>query len=157
MRIFILSLLFLCSQVIASEELLFTPPKGWVAADSTLLSERIKLMVIGPTNGYYPPSINLGVEPYPGTLKDYLKMVKAVNTAQDAIWKDLGSVNTTVGPASLSQVDMKTEWGSVRLLHVIFVRDGNVYVLTAGALKEEFPSYYEDFFQAMTSIKFSPP
>lgn len=135
--------------------LIFTPPAGWKTADPKLFSERIKIFVVGQGQGNYPPSINLGTEPYKGTIKDYLKMVKAVNSSQGAQWKDLGMINTPAGKASLSQVDMKSEWGYVRLMHVILIKDGQVYVLTAGALKEEFPSYYNDFFNSMTSIRFN--
>lgn len=135
--------------------LLFTPPEGWFVADPNILTKRVKVMVIGKGLSEYPPSINLGMESYKGTVKDYLKTIKAINDAQGAEWKDLGSIQTQAGNASLSQVDMKTEWGEVRLMHVILQKSGTLYVLTAAALKDEFPVYYKDFFTAFRSLRFN--
>ncbi len=100
-----------------------------------------------------PPSMNLGTETFDGTLKDYLKIVKNVNDARHAEWKELGTIRTEAGNASLSQADIKTEWGDVRMMHVIMLHDGTVYILTAAALKEEFPNFYKDFFKSMTTLK----
>lgn len=136
--------------------LLITPPKGWQPADPSALPEKVKLMLVGKGKSVYPPSINLGMESYKGSLKDYLKMIKDVNESLGARWKDLGSIQTKSGRASLSQVDMNTEWGPVRLMHVIIIKNRTVYVVTAGALKNEFHSYYKDFFEAMKSIRFNP-
>lgn len=135
--------------------LLFTPPEGWYVSDPKILPKRVKVMVIGKGLSEYPPSINLGMEPYKNTVKDYLKTVKAINEAQGSEWKDLGNIQTQAGNASLSQVDLKTEWGDVRLMHVILQKSGMLYVITAAALKDEFPVYYKDFFTAFRSIRFN--
>jgi hypothetical protein len=137
------------------DALIFTPPEGWVVVDPKVLSPRIKLMVIGKSQKDYPPSINLGIEPYPGTIKEYLKIIKQINESQGSQWKDLGMIKTQAGNASLSQVDMTSEWGNVRLMHVIIIRNGTLYILTAGALKEEFPQFYKQFFHSMTSLRFN--
>lgn len=132
------------------------PPSGWKGAKQDDLPPRVKMMIVGKGRGYYPPSINIGVEPYRGTLKDYLLMVKRVNESLGSQWKDLGKVQTKSGKASLSQVDMNTEWGPVRLMHVILVKNRTVYVVTAGALKEEYSLHYKDFFNAFSSISLNP-
>jgi len=164
MQVFIFFLLALFSTLYGSEKasdpdkpgaLIFTPPKDWAAADPSVLPKSVKMMVVGKGKKEYPPSINLGIEPFKGSLREYLKVVKAVNESQGSDWKDLGMVVTDAGKASLSQVDMRTNWGDVRLMHVILIKNGNAYILTAGALKEEFPVFYKEFFQAMTSIYFN--
>ncbi len=53
------------------------------------------------------------------------------------------------------QLDTKTEWGNVRMMHVMLVKNGTVYILTAAALQEEFPEFYKDFFNAMKTLRFS--
>lgn len=131
----------------------FTPPQGWRFSTSQPLPDNIQTMVVGKGQHEFPPSMNLGVEYYGGTLKDYLKVVKAINEAQGSEWKDLGTIRTEAGEASLSQQDMKTNWGDVREMHVILVKNGTVYILTAAALKEEFPKFYKDFFLAMRSLR----
>lgn len=137
------------------EAILFTPPPGWHAADLEKLQKKhIKAMVIGQSKGGCPPSINLGIEVFKGTLKDYLKIVKRINQNPLCDWKDLGQLKTAAGSASLSQLDMRTEQGYMRMMHVILVAKGHAYVLTAAALKEEFSSYYDLFFRALTSLRF---
>ncbi|WP_011176229.1 hypothetical protein [Candidatus Protochlamydia amoebophila] len=132
---------------------LFTPPSGWRMADPKILPERVKLMVVGQGPSAFPPSMNLSLEPYSGSLKQYLKSVKNTNMAQGYQWKDLGTIRTEAGNASLSQVDTKSEWGSVRLMHVILLKNGVIYILTASALQDEFSQFYKDFFNSMRSLR----
>lgn len=133
----------------------FTPPTGWRLADSSALPSSVKVMVVGKGEKEFPPSINLGTEQFAGTLQEYLKVVKSINTAQGAAWKDLGMIKTEAGEASLSQLDTKTQWGDVRMMHVILVRNGVVYIMTAAALKDEFPKHYQDFFNSMKTLRFN--
>lgn len=128
------------------------PPPGWQMADTKTLAKNVKLMVVGKGKGQFPPSINLATESYNGTLKDYLKLVKSINAAKGIEWKDLGKIQTEAGEGNLSQVDTKLQWGDVRMLHTILVRKGMVYIVTAAALKEEFPSLYQPFFNSMRSL-----
>ena len=131
----------------------FTPPPGWMIADPSALSGRVRMMIVGKAPSNFPPSLNLTSEPYQGTLKQYLKIVKNINDAKGYEWKDLGTIKTDAGIASLSQVDTKSQWGTVRQMHVIIIKNGTVYLLTAAALKEEFSIFYKEFFAAMRSLK----
>ncbi len=133
----------------------FTPPPGWATADASALPPRVKTMVVGKGKGNFPPSINLGMEKYQGTLKQYLKIIKAINDSQGSQWKDLGAIRTEAGDASLSQVDTKSEWGELRMMHVILLKDGIIYILTAAAKKEEFPEHYKAFFDSLRSLRFN--
>lgn len=134
-------------------QVMFTPPEGWQMADPKALPRSVKIMVVGKGEREFPPSINLGSEKFNGTLKQYLKTVKAINESQGTEWRDLGSITTEAGDANFSQVDAKTQWGEVRSMHVILINNGTVYIMTAAALKEEFPRYYKDFFSAMRSLR----
>ena len=131
----------------------FTPPKGWRLADSASLPPTVKVMVVGKGQYPFPPSMNLSTEPYKGTLKQYLKTIKSMNDSQGYEWKDLGMMETQAGPASLSQVDTQTEWGNVRMMHVILLKNERIYILTSSALRDEFSKFYKDFFNAMKSLK----
>lgn len=134
---------------------LFTPPAGWQKAesDSIKLPPKVQAMFVGKGTSAFPPSINLSSESYSGTLKQYLKIIKSKNDEKGYEWKDLGLIRTQSGQASLSQVDNKTQWGDVRLMHVILLKNGTIYILTASALKSEFSLYYQDFFKAMRSLR----
>lgn len=139
----------------AQETISFKPPEGWHLADSKALPPSVKIMVVGRGSNLFPPSINLGTENYKGTLKQYLQVIKAINESHGSEWKDLGSIQTKAGSASLSQVDTRTEWGEVRMMHVVLIKDDQVYILTAAALKEEFSKFYKDFFNSMRSLSFN--
>lgn len=161
-KAFILSTLFianLCAVVDFTEQakepgaVIFTPPQGWNVADKSKLPPSVLVMIVGKGAHEMPPSIHLTTEEYKGTLKEYMEIVKQINRSKGNDWKDLGTLNTEAGPASLSQADMKTEWGDVRMMHAILLRDGIVYNLTAASLKSEFSKFYKDFFQALRSLK----
>ena len=132
---------------------MFTPPAGWKLADPKMLSKYVKLMVVSEGKGDFPPSINLAYDPFKGNMKEYLKIVKRYNDSQNAEWKDLGTIRTEAGDASLSQVDTKTKWGVERQMQVIFLKDSTAWILTCSALKSDFSKYYKDFFEAMKSLR----
>lgn len=153
--LFLLTLTFQISALIGLQAE-FTPPLGWKGADPAILPKHVKMMAVGKGSHTLPPSINLGCENFSGSLDDYLKIVKDFNKSQKDPWTDLGTIETKSGPASLSQVDMASEWGTIRQLHVILLKDGIIYILTAAALKEEFSQFYPLFFESLKSLKISP-
>lgn len=130
----------------------FKPPAGWKMAEQKQLPPGIRAMVIGKGEHEFPPSINLGAHAFSGNIKQYLKIMKESNAAKGYEWKDLGNIKTEAGTASLSQVDMKTQWGVVREMHVLFIKNGMAYLLTVASLKEEFPAFYKEFFDTMRSF-----
>lgn len=130
----------------------FIPPKGWKSASLENLPSVIKARVVGSGKGHFPPSMTLVIEPFKGTLKDYLKIVKNVNAQAKTEWKDLGKITTKAGIGSLSQFDEVSNWGITRTMTTIVVKDGNTYILSANALQEEFSDFYKDFFSSMSSL-----
>ena len=134
----------------------FNPPDGWLIADRTALPPNIKIMVVGKGEHEFPPSITLCLDPCEDSLRDYLKKMKSYNDAVNAEWKEVGTITTQAGQASLSQVNETTEWGEVKMMHALIVQEGTAYILTAAALKEEFPRFYKDFFTSMRSLRFNP-
>jgi len=137
----------------APGSVVFTPPQGWRLVDRNQLSASILAMVVGKGKHDFPPSINLGMHNESGTMKEFLKYVKETNQENGLEWKDLGTIRTQAGDASLSQFDTVTEWGPIREMQVIFVKDNSAYILTAAALKSEFPQFYKDFFASMKSLR----
>lgn len=131
----------------------FTPPKGWFLADPKAFDPVIKVAVVGKGSSEYPPMLFLMAEPFSGTLKDYLKIVKAKNDEKGDEWKDLGTIRTEAGEASLSQREAKTKWGTEKLMHVILLRNGTIYMLTGAALKNEFSNFYKEFFDSFRSLR----
>jgi len=137
-----------------SHNIIFTPPSGWRNSDNAALPKHVNIMVVGKGANEFPPSISLATEPYSGTMKQYLKVIKELNASKGQDWKDLGTIRTAAGNASLSQTDSKSQWGELRMMHVMLKKDGTVYILTAAALKDEFPKFYKEIFASLRSLRF---
>ncbi|HEV8051586.1 MAG TPA: hypothetical protein VGP47_03760 [Parachlamydiaceae bacterium] len=147
--------LFAAPKDMADQTIQFIPPAGWRIADETALLKHVKLMVVGKGSNEFPPSISLALEPYSGTLKQYLKIVKELNASKGNEWKDLGSIRTEAGNASFTQTESKSQWGEIKMMHVMLKKDGNIYILTAAALRDEFPKFYKEIFASLRSLHFS--
>src|SRR4051812_11336086 len=103
-----IAFIFFCSTLSCfadNFEVTFNPPKGWKNGDISKMSPLIKSMIVGTGKSHFPPSLTLAIEPYPGTLKEYLTIVKKINEKEKTDWKDLGKINTKAGEGSLSQFD----------------------------------------------------
>lgn len=136
------------------EMITFTPPSGWKAPEK--LDPRypsVKLQVVGKGSSGYPPNMSLSMQPYEGTLKNYLQMIKFKEKKNGNELKDLGSIKTEAGNGNLSQVDTKGQFGDIRFMRVILLKNGMIYIVTASALTKEFALYYKEFFSAMQSLK----
>ena len=150
----LLLILFL-STLAAEQQLFFTPPDGWKAAEKQELPSHVQFMCVGKGQGLYPPSINIGIEPYKGTLKQYQQMMEHINSSYGDRWTNQGFLQTAAGKAHLSQVEMTNSWGEIRLLHLVLIRDRRVFVMTAAAPKNEFNTHRPLFLRAFKSVTLS--
>lgn len=131
----------------------FTPPKDWTTADPKCLAPRVKSAYVGKNNSGFCPSINLATEEVSITVEEYLKVVKKLYALdRDIRWRDLGKIQTKAGSARLTEIDTKTEFGNIRMLQMILVKEGQAYIMTAAASKENFSQHYKDFEQAFRSF-----
>src|SRR3984957_10065767 len=134
----------------------FVPPPGWEIADPSTLSSKIKIAFLKNSGKGFCPSINLAIEETDVSLSEYLKAVKTIHE-QDRKnqWRALGKVRTVAGMAQLTEIDSTTEWGPVRILQLILIKDKHAYVVTAAALKEEMSNYYKEVQAAFRSLTIS--
>lgn len=138
---------------IESEFCYFIPPEGWNLADMSKLSPRVKICFIGKSSSNLLPSVNLATEEVSVTLKTYLDIVKRdCESDPNCLWRDLGKYNTSFGEGRLTEREVKTQWGVSRQAQLIVIKDQRAYILTAGALKEEFSSHYQDFEKVFRSL-----
>jgi len=70
-------------------------------------------------------------------------------------WRHLGKFQTEAGPAELTEVEVKTQFGKARLMQLILFHEGTAYVLTAGALKKDFNRHAPAIEKAMSSLTVS--
>ena len=131
----------------------FVPPQDWLLASPERLSPSVEIGFIGKSRKGFCPSLNLAIEKAHISLFEYVKIVKQLHEKdRNNRWRELGKFSTLAGEGILTEIDTKTEIGSLRLLQLILLKNGQFYVLTAGALKEEFASHYEEFEKAFRSL-----
>lgn len=131
----------------------FVPPKNWLITHPKFFAPSVQFGVVGKNKKGFVPSINLAIEEVQVSLNEYIKTIKKLHEAdRDNRWRDLGSIQTKAGPARVTEIDTKTEWGAVRLLQSIMIKDGFAYILTAAALKEEFSEFYDQFEKVFKSF-----
>lgn len=136
---------------------IFNPPQNWKMVDPKALPKHVLVMIIGTGQGEFPPNMNLGYEKYDGSVKDFIrKVVKVELDTTHAEWKALGTVQTNAGVAELIQVDTKTKWGQERQMQAFIKNEDTIYILTASALRTEFPTYYKEFFNSIRSLSINP-
>ena len=149
-------LLILLSSLTAEESTLtcfFTPPPGWEISFPPASTPHVKILFTKPNGIKFSPSINLSIEPTSVSIEEYLKIIKEVHEQdRDKEWSMLGKMQTQSGLAQLTQINTSSEWGPVRLLQLILIKQGNAYILTAAALKKEFSLYYSLFQKAFRSL-----
>ncbi len=131
----------------------FIPPQGWDLADQAKLSPRVKICFIGKSSKNLLPSVNLAEEEVDVSLKTYIDIVKS-DCLKDpnCRWRDLGKYNTPLGEGRLTEREVKTQWGPSRQVQLIVIKDKMAYILTAGALKEEFSRHYKTFEDVLRSL-----
>lgn len=131
----------------------FRPPKGWQRGEFPKSCRQVRVLFALPKSEGFQPSIGLAVEPVHVSLSEYLKKVREIHEKEKGSqWRALGKVHTAAGQAQLTQIDSPSEWGLVRMLQLILVKEEAVYVVTAAALKEEFSQFYKPFQEAFRSL-----
>jgi len=132
----------------------FHPPKGWDIVDRRHAGPQIQMAFIKKAKKEgFCPSLNLAIENVEGTLNEYLNDVKAIyEQDRKNHWRKLGKVRTHAGEAQLTEIDTLSALGSVRMLQLIFLKEGQAYIITAAALKNDFCRYYRDFQDAFHSL-----
>lgn len=151
----LLSLLF--SSLVGTEPFFtaFNPPEGWLIADPTQVSDGIKIGFIQSKRRLFTPSISLTSEQIGNaSFETYLTAVKRAHTGKAIA--DLGTFSSPAGEGHLLQIDFKNQWGEIRLLQAITLKDGYALIQTASCLKEDFLEVHETFLQAFQSLAVYP-
>lgn len=121
----------------------FIPPKDWEIVDAHSLSPKVVIGFMEKDKKGFCPSMNLAIEKINVSLNEYVKAVKKLHEIDsNTRWRDLGNLKTPAGMARITEIDTKTKWGPVRMLQLILVSEGNAYILTAAAPKEDFSRLY---------------
>ncbi|MBS0652996.1 MAG: hypothetical protein JSR39_05645 [Verrucomicrobia bacterium] len=131
-----------------------TPPKGWEIANPKFLAKSVQIAFLKKSGSGFCPSINLAVEKSNLSLPEYLNVIRQIHESDKRNrWRQLGKVHTLSGIGQLTEIDTSTEFGPVRMLQLILVKQGYTYVVTAAALKEEIAQHYQEFQSAFRSLQ----
>jgi hypothetical protein len=133
----------------------FIPPANWGLVDPKHLLDDVKIMVKGQPKSanHIPPSINLALEETQLSLNEYLTLVEQSNQVNDGRkWAMLGTIKTNAGNMALTQLDLQTKWGEVRMIQGIIVKNKKAFVVTATAQLCEFSQFYQEFQKALESF-----
>ena len=132
------------------------PPNDWLLTPPEYLAPRVKFAFLRKKNSGFCSSVNLATEEIRVSAKDYLQAVRKIHEEDPKTrWREVGKIQTRAGEAVLTEVDTKTEWGAVRLMQMIFIKEQMAYILTAAASKDEFAQYYNDFKSVFASFTLS--
>jgi hypothetical protein len=135
---------------------MFTPPKGWEAAQPKDLSEHVQIGFVGKGSTEFRPSINLATEEIDCTLKEYVKAVKEIHLSQPKTkWKNLGKIEMKSGPGVLTEIISPSPFGNVHMLQALFVHESRAYILTAAVLKQDFVPLQKELLQSLASLEMS--
>lgn len=147
---FLLSLLFLKN---GESFYYFVPPSDWKVVPSDKLPSSVKIGFVANSQKTFKPSLNLAIETTSAPLEDYVKAVKKkLLASRKNRWNELGYVETLSGKAHISQIDTKAECGDIRTMQCILKKEGNFYILTAMALRDEFVNYHDVFLKAFETL-----
>jgi hypothetical protein len=157
--IFLVSLMF-CSftrnqTIDTSESLipLISPPKSWELIQGKSLSPRVEVGFVKKASSGLCPSINLAVEEINCSEHQYIQAVKKLyEEDRDTRWRDLGQIQTRIGKGKLTEIDMPSKWGPIRMVQLIFIHSKKAYIVTAAAPKKEFAKYHSEFDECLSSF-----
>ncbi|MEZ5315660.1 MAG: hypothetical protein R3E91_05600 [Chlamydiales bacterium] len=154
MRFFFFLILFCLKCLLLAEHLSIIPPKGWdCVSDPEQLPQKVSLIYIGKGKTPFTPSLNIASEETSLELEKYLALAKSYHEAQgDSQCKQLGTIETKAGNAQLLQIDKTTQWGHIRFIQAVILKDSKAYVVTATSLQEEFASLSPCIFKSIQSF-----
>lgn len=141
----------------APEICYFLPPAGWEIAQPKNLSHHVQVGFLGKGSGDFRPSINIAFEEVDVPLKEYVKAVKKIQTAQpNTQWRDLGKFPMKAGAGRLTEITTTTAWGEIKMLQALFVKNGMAYILTGAVLKQDLPKFQTDLLNSFRSLTLVP-
>lgn len=149
-------LLLLLSLPLWADLCYFTPPEGWLLAKPQ--SDIIKIGFLHPGGHDFPPRITLATEENSGTLKQYVKAVKEIQSQDPShkSWRDLGAIKAGPLQGRLIEMQSSSQAGDVKILQAFFVKNDTAYILTASLLKKEDPEIQTQILKTFQSAAIVP-
>jgi len=138
---------------LAADFYFFVPPTKWLPVPSQHLKGKVEIGFLSPERKSFRPSINLAVDTYKTTIEKYVEAVKQAHLVdRTKSWRDLGTIETSAGPAHIAQIDYKAPWGEVRALQAFLGHNNTVYLFTGVTHKNDFGLHEKDMIDSIRSF-----
>lgn len=155
MRLIFMSCLIAFCHLGEAVEFTLATPKGWECIkDKKQLPAKVEVVYIGSSKAQFAPSINVTMEETEMEIDEYMKLVQKYHSSiAGTRCHAVGALESPEGKLRVLQIDRSSQWGVVRFLQAIKIKDQIAYVITATCLNSEFSIYYPEFMRAMQSFK----
>ncbi len=135
---------------------IFIPPKDWEWTDPKLLSSCIVAGFAGPSKSTIRPSINLAKEECSITLEEYVNAAKKLHNEDNQMSiRDLKTFSSNSQIIHLLELTKTTQFGKIKMLQAITIKEKNAYILTAAVNICDFLGLYKDLIMSIKSMFFT--
>lgn len=135
---------------------IFIPPKDWEWTNPKYLSNCIIAGFVGPSKSTIRPSINLAKEECSISLEEYVKAAKKLHNEDNQMSiRDLKSFSSNNQKVHLLELTKTTQFGKIKMLQAITIKEKNAYILTAAASGSDFLEIYKELIMSIKSIFFT--
>lgn len=151
--------LLLATSLFSGQICYFIPPEKWEIAQPKSDLGHLQIGFVNTSYRTFPPRISLATEEDAGTsVKEYVKAVKELQGTDPAIkeWRDLGALKMQGGSGHLIEMQSSSSLGDIKILQAILIKNETAYILTASALKKDFPSIQSQILKTFQSLTLIP-
>lgn len=154
LRLLYLLALLTCNICLAKDYHFFIPPDNWKMADPKKLSPMVEMCFLGKGKTSFYPSINIATEEIDISEKEYVSIVIKMHKNDPSIeFRGLGKIKTKTAIANLFELTTKTNFGLVKMLQAVIVKDSRAYVLTGSMHIDEFKTLSKTILKAFQSFQ----
>jgi len=146
--------IFTCSACIAQSYHFFIPPDNWKLADPKKLSPMVEVCFLGKGKTSFYPSVNIATEEIDISAKEYMSIVVKMHKNDPNIeFRALGKIKTKAATADLFELTTKTNFGLVKMLQMVVIKDKKVFVLTGSMHIDEFKTLSKSILRTFQSFQ----
>jgi len=154
LRLFYFLAIITCSVCSAKNHHFFMPPNKWKLADPKKLSPMVEACFLGKGKTAFYPSINIATEEIDISDKEYISIVVKMHKDDPNIeFRRFGKIKTQAAIADLFELTTKTNFGTVKMLQTIIVKDNKAYVLTGSMHIDDFKTMSKTILKTFQSFQ----
>ncbi len=143
-----------CGICSAKDYHFFVPPNKWKLVDPKQLSPMVEVCFFGKGKTAFHPSINIATEEIDIPGSEYVSIVVKMHRDDPNIeFRELGKIKTKSNIADLFELTTKTNFGPVKMLQAVIIKDAKAYVLTGSMHTDEFKTMSKTILKTFQSFQ----